>query len=45
MEDKKIRPEEMPEYQDKLSQVLIQSWRKSFPHWTDERIIEALEAL
>lgn len=39
----KLKPEEMPEYQDKLSQYLIQGWRKDFPEWTDERIIEALE--
>lgn len=41
----KLKPEEMPEYQDKLSQYLIQGWRKDFPEWTDERIIEELEAL
>jgi len=39
------QPEEMPEYQDKLSQSLIRGWRKQFPEWTDERIIEELEAL
>ena len=41
----KLKPEEMPEYQDKLSQRLIRGWRKQFPEWTDERIIEELEAL
>ena len=41
----KLKPEEMPEYQDKLSQSLIRGWRKQFPEWTDERIIEELEAL
>ena len=41
----KLKPEEMPEYQDKLSQHLIQERRKQFPEWTDERIIEELEAL
>ena len=41
----KLKPEEMPEYHDKLSQYLIQVWRKDFPEWTDERIIEELEAL
>ena len=39
----KLRPEEMPEYQGKLSQYLIQGWRKDFPEWTDEQIIEALK--
>ncbi len=33
----KLKPEEMPEYQDKLSQSLIRGWRKQFPEWTDER--------
>ena len=41
----KLKPEEMPEYQDKLSQSLIRGWRKQFPEWADERIIEELEAL
>ena len=41
----KLKPEEMPEYQGKLSQYLIQGWRKDFPEWTDERIIEALESI
>lgn len=40
----KLKPEEMPEYQGKLSQYLIQGWRKDFPEWTDEQIIEALES-
>lgn len=31
----KLKPEEMPEYQGKLSQYLIQGWRKDFPEWTD----------
>ena len=39
----KLKPEEMPEYQDKLSQYLIQGWRKDFPEWTDEQIIDALK--
>ena len=39
----KLKPEEMPEYQGKLSQYLIQGWRKDFPEWTDEQIIEALK--
>ena len=30
----KLKPEEMPEYQDKLSQSLIRGWRKQFPEWT-----------
>ena len=41
----KLKPEEMPEYQGKLSQYLIQGWRKDFPEWTDEQIIEALESI
>lgn len=40
----KLKPEEMPEYQDKLSQSLIRGWCKQFPEWTDERIIEELES-
>ncbi len=40
-----LKPEEMPEYQDRLSQNLIRNCRKGFPNWTDERIIEGLEAL
>lgn len=39
----KLKPEEMPEYQDKLSQYLIQGLRKDFPEWTDEQIIDALK--
>lgn len=39
----KLKPEEMPEYQGKLSQYLIQGWRKDFPEWTDEQIIDALK--
>ena len=39
----KLQPEEMPEYQGKLSQYLIQGWRKDFPEWTDEQIIDALK--
>ena len=39
----KLKPEEMPEYQDKLSQYLIQEWRKDFPEWTDEQIRDALK--
>jgi len=42
---KKTRPEDMPEYQDKYSQSLIRSWRKRFPEWSDERIIEELDWL
>ena len=41
----KLKPEEMPEYQDKLSQSLIRGWRKQFPEWTDGQIIEALESI
>ncbi len=43
-EQQKLKPEEMPEYQDRLSQSLIKDWRERL-HWTDERIIEELEAL
>ena len=39
----KLKPEEMPEYQDKLSQAIIRELRKD--NMTDERIIEELEAL
>ncbi|MDO4572989.1 MAG: hypothetical protein Q4C13_06435, partial [Clostridia bacterium] len=39
-----LRPEDMPEFQDVLSQGLIRDWRKQFPHWSDERIIETLMA-
>ncbi len=44
-QSKAVRPEDMPEHQDQLSQVLIRSCRKRFLHWSDERIIEGLEAL
>ena len=40
----KLRPEDLPEYQDPLSQALIKGWRQDFPHITDEEIIEALES-
>jgi hypothetical protein len=40
----KLKPEEMPEYQDKLSQSLIKDWRERL-HYTDEQIIEALESI
>ena len=39
----KLKPEEMPEYQGKLSQSLIKDWRERL-HYTDEQIIEALES-
>ena len=39
----KLKPEEMPEYQDKLSQSLIKDWRERL-HYTDEQIIEASES-
>ena len=39
-----LKPEEMPEYKDdQEAQYLIKCWRKDFPDWTDERIVEALE--
>ena len=37
----KLKPEEMPEYQDKLSQAIIRELRKD--NMTDERIIEELD--
>ena len=37
----KRRPEDMPEYQDKLSQAIIRELRKD--NMTDERIIEELD--
>lgn len=40
----KLKPEEMPEYQDKLSQHLIKDWRERL-HYTDEQIIEELESI
>ena len=40
----KLNPEEIPEYQGKLSQSLIKDWRERL-HYTDEQIIEALESI
>ena len=40
----KLKPEEMPEYKDdQLAQKLIAAWRKRFPDWPDEMIVEGLE--
>ena len=38
----KLKPEEMPEYQDDLSQYLIRNWRARL-NYTDEQIIDALK--
>ena len=39
-----LKPEEMPEYKhDQLAQKLIAAWRKGFPDWPDEMIVEGLE--
>ena len=43
MREKNLKPEEMERYQDPSSQMCIRSWRKRFPEWSDERIIESLE--
>ena len=45
MREKNLKPEQMERYQDPLSQMDIRSWRKRFPEWSDERIIEYLELL
>ena len=41
-EKKKLKPEEMPEY--KRFSDDIKELRRMFPDWSDERIIEELEA-
>lgn len=38
------KTEDMPEFQNALSQSVIKSWRKRFPNITDEEIIETLQA-
>ena len=43
MREKNLKPEEMERYQDPSSQMYIRSWRKRFPEWSDERIVESLE--
>ena len=43
MREKNLKPEEMERYQNPLDQSYIRSWRKQFPEWSDERIIESLE--
>ena len=40
--EKKLRPEEMPEYQDPLAQSAIRSGRKA--GLTDEQILDGLKA-
>ena len=41
-QEKKMRPEEMPEYQDELSQSVIRAGRKA--GYSDERILDGLRA-
>ena len=41
-QEKKLRPEEMPEYQDKLSQSVIRACREEGN--SDEEILEFLKA-
>ena len=41
-EKKKLKPEEMPKYKE--FRRVIENWRIRFPDWSDERIIEELEA-
>ena len=43
MREKNLKPEEMERYQNPLDQSYIRSWRKQFPEWSDERIVESLE--
>ena len=43
MREKNLKPEEMERYQNPLDQSYIRSWRRDFPEWSDERIIESLE--
>ena len=43
MREKNLKPEEMERYQDRSDQMAIKTWRKQFPEWSDERIIESLE--
>ena len=45
MREKNLKPEQMERYQDPSSQMYIRGWRKRFPEWSDERIIEYLELL
>lgn len=44
-QEQQMRPEDMPEFQDVLSQHLIKGIRKDFPDWSDERIIEELQLM
>lgn len=39
-----IKPEDMPEFQDVLSQSVIKGWRERYPNITNEEIIETLMA-
>ena len=43
MREKNLKPEQMERYQNPLDQSYIRSWRKMFPEWSDERIVESLE--
>ena len=43
MREKNLKPEQMERYQDPSSQMYIRIWRRDFPEWSDERIIESLE--
>ena len=43
MREKNLKPEEMERYQNPLDQSYIRGWRRDFPEWSDERIIESLE--
>ena len=44
MREKGLKPEEMERYQNPSDQMAIKTWRKQFPGWSDERIIETLES-
>ena len=41
--EKNLKPEQMERYQDPSSQMYIRIWRRDFPEWSDERIVESLE--
>ena len=43
MREKNLKPEEMERYQNPLDQSYIRGWRRDFPEWSDERIVESLE--
>ncbi|MDO4572988.1 MAG: hypothetical protein Q4C13_06430 [Clostridia bacterium] len=40
----RLRPEDMPEFQNSSAQLAIRTWRKQFPNISDEEIIETLMA-